>query len=171
MPADAVPVTVPELAVGEHREHLELIDRPGGDTGRRRRRPAERLGLGPGVAVARRVEQVAARADPEPVDPARAPRHRRDPAADREPARLDRPEALDVRHQPPGRSASWAWIRATSAGADAPSTERTLTCRIRLPVPSTSPSGSGSTAPSASWRLTCSRWAMIAKRSPRIFID
>ena len=73
MPGDAVPVAVPELAVGEDREDLELVGCPGGRGRRRGERPAERFGLVPGAGREDTVDEAPIRVDPEQVDPAFAP--------------------------------------------------------------------------------------------------
>src|SRR5215207_2593972 len=103
MPALAVPVAVPELAIPEDGEHLEPVDSPRGDARRRRRRPAERLGLQPALTIEDGMEEIALRSDPEAVDPVLAPRHGGDARGWRWQA-IREPDALDVRNRSALRS-------------------------------------------------------------------
>ena len=76
VPVRAIPVTVPELAVGEDREDLELVDIPRGCGGRGGEGAAEGLRFLPRVALADTMHKTPVRTDPEEVDPAGGPGHR-----------------------------------------------------------------------------------------------
>src|SRR5689334_18955706 len=73
MPRRAIPVTIPELAVGEDREHLQTIDAPRGRGGGGRQRSAQRLRLVPGPVMEGPVDEGAVEVGPEDVDAVLAP--------------------------------------------------------------------------------------------------